>query len=460
MQTSSNKKKNKAINRLLKIAFFIALFAMINNLFTFVITPFCTSSTQMWDYYRAKADERLDMVYVGTSACYEGIDPTIVDEETGLTSYNMGSNSQTYFCTYDALAAAIREHHISQAVMSFDEYYLIDGQQHNAKSEAAFSRAQNRGAPITEYFPRMFSYMFNKEYAGTSFSVNYLFPWLVDRTVLSNKVLEDEFKVKLGLKQPVISDTNNLRESDCFKPFHYTIDYDKLSVRSSSWNASKVSDEAVDEIRKIIELCQDNDVKLTFIVPPYPTATILGQGSGYMSRIMYIKKILADYDGVNYYDFNMARSELYEHNSDYFKDETHMNVEGATAFSRSLGKLLSMTADGSNANSLFYWDWDSYLASVDWIDNVELSWEAYYGSCVKLKAYARTGSAVEVKYLFQYYDYDNEEYVTFREYDSSNKATFYPETSGKYRFRVIAKKSNGDDGIRRKKALNVNYFSK
>ena len=448
----------RIFKRLWKILFFIALFAVFNGLFSFFVEPFCSSSSEMWDKYRAKADTDIDMIYIGTSACYEDIDPSVVDEYTGLTSYNMGTNSQTFYLSREALLTAIEDHNISQAVFVFDDYYLLNDQNHNARAEASFIHAQNKGTAIPGRLYRSLKYMFDPEYMDTTFSVNYLFPWLVNRMRVKDKIFQEEMRVKLGLDEAVISDTNNIREEDGFKPFHYTLDFSRLSVYTKAWSAGNINEDALDTVKDIINICDENNVKLTFVVPPYPAAKVLARGNNYFEKLTYIKRLLSNYD-VNYYDFNVAHSDLFEYSSEYFKDENHCNVTGATAFSKALGTLLTKTSDGSNLNSKFYWDWDSYAASVDWIDNVELVATAKNGSGIKLQAYARAGSMVYVKYLFQYYDEEAEEFVTFRTYDWSSEAWFVPENSGKYTFRVIVKKVNGDDGERRRKSVHVSYYA-
>nr|MCR4842495.1 hypothetical protein [Eubacterium sp.] len=147
--------------RLLKILFFIALFFVFNGVLTFLITPFCTSSSQMWDLYRAKDDEQLDMIYIGNSTCLEDVDPSVVDAYTGLKSYNMGTNSQTYMCSEEAVRVAIEDHDISHVVFVFDEYYLSTGAERNARAEASFIHAENKGTDIAGRLARNLSYMFD-----------------------------------------------------------------------------------------------------------------------------------------------------------------------------------------------------------------------------------------------------------------------------------------------------------
>ena len=443
----------------LKIAFFIALFLAINAVFTFLFTPSSTSSSQMWDLYRAKSDTKLDMIYVGTSACLEDIDPSVVDESTGLVSYNMGTNSQTYVCSKKAIREAIEDHGISQVVFVFDEAYLMENMVHNARAEASFLQAKNKGDSIPERLSNTFSYIFAPENVGEVYSLNYFFPWLVNRIQPKNGMFFKEMEIKLGITEAVIADSNNLREEDGFKPFHYTIDYDKLSCEDQTFDASRVSDEALDELREIIEMCKENNVTLNFVVPPYPTATILSWGSSYMDRIEYIKDFLSDY-GIGYYDFNLAKSALYMHNGSYFKDESHNNVAGATAFSRSLGALLFHLSSGENMDYCFYSDYDSYLASITWIDNVELSGRAVSGEGIYLEAKARTGSEVTPLYCFQYYDETIDKYVNIRSYDEDNTALFVPAKDGACTIRVVAKTGRPGSDSRRYKTITLSYYSK
>ena len=442
-----------------KIAFFIALFVAVNAVFTFLFTPSSTSSSQMWDLYRAKDDSDLDMIYVGTSACLEDIDPSVVDERTGLVSYNMGTNSQTYVCSKRAIAEAIEDHNISRVVFVFDEAYLMEGMVHNARAEASFLQAKSRGDSISGKLTNTFSYIFAPENLGEVYSLNYFFPWLVNRIQPKNGMFLKEMQIKLGLVEPVIADSNNLREEDGFKPFHYTINYDNLSCNDQRFDASKVSDEALNELKNIIELCSENGVSLYFVVPPYPTATILSWGSSYMERIEYMKDFLSDYD-IGYYDFNLAKPALYAHNSGYFKDESHNNAAGANAFSKSLGELLSRLSTGENMDYCFYEDYESYLSSITWIDNVELNANPVGSEGIYLEANARCGSRVTPLYCFQYFDKETQKFINIRAYDEDNTALFVPAKDGTYTIRVIAKSSLAGNDSRRYKTVTVSYYSK
>ena len=449
----------RIFKNILKIAFVIALFLAINAGFTFFFTPSSTSSSQMWDLYRDKDGENLDMIYVGTSACLEGIDPSVVDESTGLVSYNMGTNSQTYVCSKKAILEAIKDHGISQVVFVFDEVYLMEGMVHNARAEASFLQAKSRGDSVGEKVSNALSYIFARENAGEVYSLNYFFPWLVNRIQPKNGMVLKELMIKLGLTEAVMADSNNLREEDGFKPFHYTIDYNKLSCKDQVFDENEVSREALSELDEIISICRENAVAINFVVPPYPTATVLSWGESYMQRVEYIKDFLSAYD-VGYYDFNLAKPALYEHHPEYFKDETHNNLLGAEAFSKSLGELLSRLSSGENMDYCFYSDYEDYLTSITWVDSVELSAKAVSGEGIYLTAEARTGSKVKPLYCFQYYDESSGEYVSFRSFSEDNCALFVPEKDGNYKLRVVAQPDYSSNDSRRYKTINISYYSK
>ncbi len=451
MQTSKTGKG------MLRFILFFICFGLANWLLTFILTPFCTSSTEMWDKYRAYEKGSIDTIYVGTSACYEGIDPSVVDGITGYSSYNMGSNAESLRQSKRAIQAAIEDHQIKRVVLVLDETLLQEGDEQFPRPEAAFIQAQNRGQSIPERIKNDASYLFNDKYVGAPESINFWFPWTYNR-IKDFKTFKKELKVKLGMEEMVMKDWNNIREADGFKPFSKTINYNKIkSVTSKNWKKSLMSEKGMSYLQDVIDLCEKNDTELIIITPPYPTSVILSYGYTYAERREFIEGWLEE-RGLSYYDFNMAKESLYEKEADYFKDWDHNNKDGAKAFSEALGNFLVDYEKGEDMTKDFY-SWKEYLGTIDYIDSVVLDLKSTPGEGIYLNAGAYTACS-DVEYRFQLYDPEKKEYVTIRDYDSMPSMTYQPEEEGRYKFRVQARRAGSKEKYERYHKKSVNYYLK
>jgi hypothetical protein len=450
MQTSKKKP-------LFKFICFLIGFGLVNWLITFILTPFCTSSTEMWDKYRAYEKGGIDTIYVGTSACYEGIDPSVVDEITGYSSYNMGSNAESLRQSKRAINAAIADHQIQRVVLALDETLLQEGKEQFARPEAAFIQAQNRGQGSIERIKNDASYLFNEKYFGAPDSINFWFPWTYNR-IKDFKSFKKELKVKFGMEEMEMQDWNNIREEDGFKPFKKKIDYNKIkSVSSINWKESLMSEKGLGYLDDVINLCNENDVELIIIAPPYPTSVVLSCGYTYAERSNFIKAWLEERNQT-YYDFNMAKESLYEKKSEYFKDWDHNNKYGAKAFSEALGEFLLQYEKGEGVESEFY-SWSDYLDTIDYIDSVVLKLKSTPGEGIYLNAGAYTALS-DVEYKFQIYDKEKKKYITIRDYNRTPSMTYTPEKEGNYKFRVMARKIGSNEKYDRYHVTSANYYQK
>ena len=94
-----------------------------------------------------------------------------------------------------------------------------------------------------------------------------------------------------------------------------------------------ISDVWRDSLWKIIELCRKKKVQLTFFITPVSESTIVGKGN-YDSYVQEVRAI-AGQAGIELYDFNLVRPEYFPaRDGAYFKDEGHLNTQGARTFSQ------------------------------------------------------------------------------------------------------------------------------
>lgn len=423
--------------RILTVIGFIAVAVIVNCIATFLLTPYASPSSEMWDKYRARKGQKIDMIYVGTSQCYEGIDPDIMDRITGLSSQNMGTNAQSFLDSKRAIRAAAADHRIKEVVFVIDYMYMMSGTERYAKPEATFVYAENRGQSLGKRIRNGASFVFDKRYFGKPESIAFFFPWL-NNTNKFPKTIPFNIKAKLGLVKIRPDNQNYLRTAKGFKTFDRTINYNTVSRQErTTWNSRDLSKESMDTLKEICSFCKSRGIRLTVVGAPVPISYVLSYGGDYFQRYTYLKEFFKKYD-VPFYDMNLADQRLYHRDATGFKDWDHTNVRGAEAFSEALGRLIKESREGKDVSGYFY-SRDDFLASVSYIDTVNLEVKAEKGKGIRAGAYAYYGSGVQAEYQFAVRRTGEKKFHIFRKYGSGRTAVYYPKTSGNYEIRVYAR---------------------
>lgn len=430
-----------------RILFVVALLVgvvVLNAVATFLITPYSSASGAMFAQYRKIEKGTLDMVYLGDSHCYEGINPSVIDEKTGLRSFNLGTNAQSLYHSRELLEMVMEEHEPEAVVLALDPYFLGVGHERHSRPEAAFVRARNTGQPVGVRLKNAAGFMFDPEYGKDTESVNYIFPWVSSRG--AKGAWTKNVQAKISGEEPANANWNNYREPDGFKPFTQINDYEHGGACiPDEWTPEMLSEDALEELDAICEICRAHHAKIMVIGVPNTYSWVLRTGSSYLERNAAVREFLAK-QGVSYYDFNLVRPEYLLMRKDDFKDWEHCNVEGANKFSSVLADVWMMEDQGQSAADMFFTD-ASYFSAINRIDSIYLESDMVPGEGVTVSATPWTGSEVEVEYAFAEKDLSNPdaEYQVVRPYGPD--ATFtYPEVkSGTKQYRVYARQKGTSD---------------
>ena len=94
-----------------------------------------------------------------------------------------------------------------------------------------------------------------------------------------------------------------------------------------------ISEDASEYLEKCITYCKRNNIELTlFISPVWDTSIISTENYDMYSESV---KAIADANDVAFYDFNLCRNEFLDiHHTDCFYDADHLNITGASQFTR------------------------------------------------------------------------------------------------------------------------------
>ncbi|MBQ9043020.1 MAG: hypothetical protein IJ111_09450, partial [Eggerthellaceae bacterium] len=190
----------------------------------------------------------------------------------------------------------------------------------------------------------------------------------------------------------------------------------------------------------ICDRCAQEGVELVAFVPPKPDFGLINMQEYYEEYTRQVKGLVEGHGG-SYYDFNLAKPDLFESQESYYWDWEHLNSAGADVFSRSLVALLGEKAAGEDVDALFM-TYDEKLESIDSISIVTLDAEVTREG-ITLNAQALAGTNVKPEYQFLVAKRDGA-FEVVQDYSPSNTCTFDPGHHGRFTVRVNVRQQGSD----------------
>ena len=256
-----------------------------------------------------------DVLFFGASHPHNAIDPLLLWDEYGITSYNRAASGEPIALTYFALKSGIETANPKVVVVDIGKISDDVGHDHVHTGE---SHKTLDAIPFGNVKKEAVRYL-----VDTGVTED---PWdfLSNMYTYHSRVYElDRYDFEVGASHAMGWD-KNLRIVKSDPPV-----LDKESRKEIKGG------EGVKAYEKIIKLCKEKNVKLLL--------TMIPGHAGYYSRRIGRFNALADYtkeQGFDAIDLNDGAADM-ELNYDYdFASTSHMNVMGAEKVSRYFGKIL------------------------------------------------------------------------------------------------------------------------
>ncbi len=342
-------KKQALCGWLLMIVAVIALLCGLIRLCNYLLMDDSQSYTRLTMhelYERADAGEEIDTLFLGSSHCYRAYDPELYEELTGRTAYNLGSSSQNYDTSYYLLREAARLYDLKTVYL--DMYYKFLFMDSEDRDLVQANIISDYMRPSLNKLSFLLTTTEAKNYTNRFFPFRRSWQELGDfayvRENLAKKQAESYRKY-----EPVTV------EADQYAGRGFVWSDARLDVDAITWwdNFGKVADDMqldttypVSYIEKIVSFCREHDIRLVFVTAPSLNQYLEAIGP-YESAHAYVQK-LAERFGVEYLDFNLAKTEYLELTADDYIDVDHLNGTGAEKLT-----LLLTEADGKPIDEYF-----------------------------------------------------------------------------------------------------------
>lgn len=277
-----------------------------------------------WDEFYSQPKGTIDTLYLGSSHSYCTFDPEIIDKELGTNGYQLGMPLQHYDSTYYTLREALN--YQSPKTVVLELYWdMLDDDFELTQAGYLFQVMRNKELE-DDYIKNVFPLSEKVKY-----SIN-IFRYQADYFAYRNTKLKEKIENRFGVFTP---QTEKQEGTEKYRSKGYTYcDYNMLPDEYDKTNQYKNLDgldwEPVDSqlkyIKKISELCKDNNIKLIFV-----TAPIANVSMDFIKNYDSIHnklQAIADDNGVEYLDFNYVNRDENLLTNQNFRDDAHLNHSG------------------------------------------------------------------------------------------------------------------------------------
>lgn len=338
----------------LKKGRYLLVLLAVNMLLSFLIEPASGASRRMWSGYYA--EKELDMIFVGNSICQQGFIPDIFNEKLHVKSYNMGTPSQAALQSKQAIKTAFEEHDIKTVIyaMGFSSLKYVP----IPEAELTFERERVRGMHGMKGVLRTASYIYSENMAEKEASINFWFPWLYNYEDYSKETIAKNVSGKLEQWKKRLTKEGYDETEGLNKGFRNddtrTVNRDKIWEDNSYRNYEAYFDtEMLAEFEEMLALCEREGADMIVLNMPHPAFDVVSCYEFYEQNEQRLKGICDRY-GASYYDFSLAKPEIYEVEDQNFVDYEHLNRNGAEEFCKKLCDFLELRESGEDMSRYFY----------------------------------------------------------------------------------------------------------
>lgn len=310
----------------------VIIFIICGKIWRYVLVDDTKSYTRLTMHQLYHSEQNIDIAFIGSSHVYVSLVPEITDKGFGKYTFNLGTSAQRMDGSLAMAKEVIANHDVSHIYLEM--YYGMASEKDRTQLTNTYI--------ISDYMKpslRKLTYLLKtspKEYWVNSF-------------ILARREWTNFFDADY------VKDLIMKKSSDSYKNYQwvrkegqtaYYVDRGFATNESripedTFWNEAAynaidvehISDVWRDSLWKIIELCRKKKVQLTLFITPVSESTIVGKGN-YDSYVQEVRAI-AGQAGIELYDFNLVKPEYFPaRDGAYFKDEGHLNTQGARTFSQ------------------------------------------------------------------------------------------------------------------------------
>lgn len=297
------------------------------------------AETDMVHTFYEISENELDVVFLGSSHLYYGVQPNELWREYGITSYLMGSPEQTAATAYFLLKEVFEYQKPKVVVM--DNYYLwyeglYDGESRLRQAFDGMRFGKNKLEMLKTMLPE----------AGMKEVFSYIVPFMKYHARWQE--LEDyDFATQPFLKGARLN--------------YHIADIEDPGVPKKKVEVPELS---MEYLEKIMQLCEENGAEFVMITIPYGIEKDMKRYRNRQGMTLYLEEYLEE-KGTPFLFYQKDYPELIDFKTD-FRDRTHLNTPGSVKLTNHLGEwLVSQYELTDHRGDAVFASWDEDLALYD-----------------------------------------------------------------------------------------------
>lgn len=331
----SNKLRN---NRIWKVILFFIGFLIINDLLCVLMEPMETSSELMLTKYSKRVCEsEIDTVIIGNSVT-SMIDDKEFSNITGIRAFNMGTPSQSFSMSKDALMMAARQNKLKQVILmtGFESFEKDTENIPERAYEKVIISSYPTGKRILYRFLSPLKRAVSQDNIKQPASINAFFTW-IDNCVDYFPIMCSNFRGKTErlisghrLGQDIAFDLDreiyktelrSMTEAD--ERLHQE---DITRLNSLNLPKGTIDEKSLEDLDEITVFCRNNGLKLYYFISAHQASHMERYGERYQDISNFLSQFMSKRDAI-YYNFENDPAVHKQLPDSYFSDWEH--VDGA-----------------------------------------------------------------------------------------------------------------------------------
>lgn len=312
---------------ILKTVLLCAILLGINTAWSYYNTDDSESYTRLMMHEMYTQKENIDIAFMGASHTYRSISPKVADDITGKNTFNLGSSNQLLDITYYLLKEVLKENSLETVYLELNYIMLRMADKNDV---ATFL--------ITDYMKPSWNKMscilactmpadYVNGFSKARRNVSVFTTEIVEKK--AGKSYKDFEYIDYGNEmydgKGFVYSRESLTEN-------YEQNYRELTEDYLQIHIDEFSQRQLEYLDRIIKLCQRENIELVLFTAPMPQETVEACRN-YEDFLSFVDSICEE-NSLQYYDFN--KEHPLSLGNELFKDDNHLNGEGAEVFTRYL----------------------------------------------------------------------------------------------------------------------------